>query len=221
MATTDARGHTVPEATDHPTRQGWVLDPLMTVRDATPVANTTERAQLIVDLAAHSPSIVPSTTEPVFVWRANAVAWHKLEVTEDGTTWRPVYPTPVTTVVTSGSSSTSGTTELVLASSGAVTYDGNTKVRFSFAWYNVVQTVATDFFLIKFYDGPTAGSGTLLAQALLQPALNSGSGTFWIDNTPSAGSHTFTARLVRSSGSGTAALSAASTAPATLSVGPI
>lgn len=90
MPTTDLRGHTVPVAGDHPSRTAWVLNPLMTVRDPIPVADVTARAAKIVALAGASPAVVPSTANPVFVFRADAPAGAQLEFTTNGSTWYTV-----------------------------------------------------------------------------------------------------------------------------------
>jgi hypothetical protein len=87
-----------------------------------------------------------------------------------------------------------------------------------FSWYNVTLTVATDSFKILLYDGPTAGSGTNVAQWLLTIAANGGSGVTRAILTPSAASHTYTARLVRNSGTGTATLIGSAVTPAVISV---
>lgn len=121
-------------------------------------------------------------------------------------------------VVTSNSANTSGTTELVLASAPAITADGSTQVVVEFDWYNITLGTPTDVFLVKLYDGPTAGSGTQIGQWLLNVNTNGGSGHMKRTVTPSAGSHTYTARLVRSAGTGTAQLFATATAPAEISV---
>ena len=87
---TDLRGHTVPAAGDAPSRAA-LLSLGLTVRDPIPVANTTTRAALIVSLAAATPAVVPSTSNPVYVNRADAAVGAELEVTTDGTTWRTIY----------------------------------------------------------------------------------------------------------------------------------
>lgn len=122
------------------------------------------------------------------------------------------------TTVSASVGPTSATTELVVASAPAVTLDGTTQVEVMFNWYNVTYTVATDSFLMRLYDGPTAGSGTQVAQWLLAIAANGGSGNIRAILTPSAASHTYTARLFRSAGTGTATLVATATTPATISV---
>lgn len=87
---TDARGHTVPAAADHPTRQA-LLTAMLSVKDPIPVADSTARATLISTLAALSPAIVPSTSNPVFVFRADAATGANVEYTTDGSTWRAIY----------------------------------------------------------------------------------------------------------------------------------
>ena len=87
---TDLRGHTVPAAGDNPSRAA-LTTLAMSVRDPIPVANATARAALIVSLAAASPAVVPSTSNPVFVFRADATAGGQLEVTVDGTNWRTCW----------------------------------------------------------------------------------------------------------------------------------
>lgn len=83
---TDARAHTVPAATDHPTRQA-LLTALLSVRDPIPVASTSARASLLVTLAALSPAITPSTSNPIIVFRADAAAGLEHEYTTDGSNW--------------------------------------------------------------------------------------------------------------------------------------
>lgn len=127
----------------------------------------------------------------------------------------------LSSTVTTNQGPTSATTELVLATSPAFTADGSTLVEIVFSWYAIAQTVSTDVFLVKLYDGTTPGSGTQLAQWLNSAAgatTSMGSGFIRAFITPSAGSHTYTARLVRSSGTGTATLTAFSTAPAVISL---
>lgn len=82
----DVRGHTVPAGDDAPSRAA-LLQLALSIGDPIPVANATARAQKLVDLAAEG--IVPSTSTPVFFWRADAQPGSELEVTTDGTTFRP------------------------------------------------------------------------------------------------------------------------------------
>ncbi len=82
----DATGHYVPASTDAPARSAF--DKFSrSLRDPVPVADTAARTALLVTLAAASPSVVPSTSSPIFVFRADAGAGRELEYTIDGTTW--------------------------------------------------------------------------------------------------------------------------------------
>jgi hypothetical protein len=84
---TDARGHYVPAASDHPSRDAWVLKVALSIKDPIPVTNTTTRAALITTLGALSPAITASTSNPIFVFRADAPAGRQVEFTVDGTNW--------------------------------------------------------------------------------------------------------------------------------------
>lgn len=75
---TDARGHTVPAAADHPQRQN-LLDMALSVNDPVMVADTTARTSVASALAA---SI--SASRPLIVYRADAARY---ESTIDGTNW--------------------------------------------------------------------------------------------------------------------------------------
>lgn len=123
--------------------------------------------------------------------------------------------------ITASVGPTSSTTELVVASQ-AVSLDGSTLVEIAFTWYNINKTIAGDTFDVYLYDGPTAGSGTLLAHWIAPGAAVSstviGSGSIRSIITPSAGAHTYTARIARTAGSGTATMSASATNVATLSI---
>ena len=88
MSIKDARGHDVPgelEAPDY--RDTNRLS--ASINDFVPVANVTERAQLLADLAAQNPPYIPSPTRPLIVSRADAPASNRLEV-NDGAGFRSV-----------------------------------------------------------------------------------------------------------------------------------
>lgn len=85
MTTTDVRGHTVPTSTEHPSRQGWVLSPLLSVKDPIVVTSTTDRTTKLSDLAAAG--ITPSLTNPIIFFRSNGYDGRQLEYTTDGTTF--------------------------------------------------------------------------------------------------------------------------------------
>lgn len=84
---TDARGHTVPAATDAPKRAD-ILALGLSINDPIVVANTTARAQALTDLAAES--IVPSSASPLFFFRVDAGIGRQLEYTTDGTTFESI-----------------------------------------------------------------------------------------------------------------------------------
>lgn len=76
---TDARGHTVPASTDHPSRSELTALSL-SILDIVPVADTTARA-------AAATALSPTTSKPLVVARADAASELLLEVTTDGSTW--------------------------------------------------------------------------------------------------------------------------------------
>jgi len=77
-----ARKHTVPAEGETP-RFEAINELGASINDIVPVANTTERAQLLADLGW-----APSAARPLYVHRADTSA--ALEYTTDGTNWRPV-----------------------------------------------------------------------------------------------------------------------------------
>jgi hypothetical protein len=94
---TDARGHTVPAATDHPSRQ-TLLNLMRTTRDITPVTNTAARAAVPTAMTAEGLSV--AVTNPLMVARADARPDSLLEFTTDGSTWRYVPLSTLTTAWT-------------------------------------------------------------------------------------------------------------------------
>jgi len=144
-------------------------------------------------------------------------------LTYNGARWktpgRNVAPQSVHVTTTQGP--TSGTTELVVATLAAFTPDGSTEIELVFNWNRVTFSVGTDTFLMRLYDGPTAGSGTLLIDSLIIQGSGStepGAGSVRWRGTPSNASHTYTARIVRNSGTGTATLSLTGTREALFTV---
>lgn len=95
-----ARKHTVPAEGETP-RFEAINELGASVNDFIPVANVTERAQVIANLtAAGAP---PSTARPVFVWRADAPTAVPVEFTTDGTTWTALAAQQSADVTTFGS----------------------------------------------------------------------------------------------------------------------
>lgn len=96
---TSARNHTVPAPLETPRRQA-INDALASVNDIVPVANVTERAQLLADLGW-----TPSAARPLVISRADAPSGAQFEYTVGETSgstvlWRtwsgesaPVVPT--------------------------------------------------------------------------------------------------------------------------------
>jgi hypothetical protein len=79
---TDVREHTAPAGGEQPHRRA-INDLSLSIKDPIPVANTTARAQKLVDLAGEG--ITPSAANPVFFFRADAGAGRQLEFTINGT----------------------------------------------------------------------------------------------------------------------------------------
>lgn len=103
-----------------------------------------------------------------------------------------------------------------VCTSPAITFDGATKVEVEFNWYNIVKSVATDVVVVQLFDGATQIGSFLLNTQV----VNGGSGAVRAILTPTAGSHTFTAKVLRSSGTGTAQMAVNSTQPSILSITP-
>lgn len=92
---TDARGHTVPAGDDEPKRSD-LTGLSLSVNDAIPVANATERATKLAELAGLADPIVPAAGAPLFFFRADAGEGLELEYTIDGTTFNTVPASPST-----------------------------------------------------------------------------------------------------------------------------
>ena len=126
----------------------------------------------------------------------------------------PTIPAVSSSTVTN--SAAISTVETTLLTLPAITGDGAAKVTLQFSWYAFTQTVTTDKFALRIYD-----AATLIATCLLvgpDDASRAG-GTFVAGPvTPTVGSHTYTVRIQRLSGTGTSALSAGATYPATFSL---
>jgi hypothetical protein len=88
---TDARGHTVPAASDVPSRN-TLLTIAKTTRDITPVTNTTTRGTAVTAMTAEGLAV--ATTNPLLVLRADAPSNGQLELTKDGTNWLTVEALP-------------------------------------------------------------------------------------------------------------------------------
>lgn len=130
--------------------------------------------------------------------------------------WYDVDPAGVARLLTTkstvsvnrtSSTTTSGTTELTIDTTGTFVADGLMEVEVTWSAYNMVKTVNTDSFFLRLYDG------AVLIRELFIPASSGTSvGTVPISKvlTPSAGNHTFSVRVVRNSGTGTMTVEATS-----------
>ncbi|MDA8440542.1 MAG: hypothetical protein M0Z51_17010 [Propionibacterium sp.] len=103
---TDLRGHTVPANTGHPARSD-VTNLGLSVRDPIPVPNATARSALIVSLG--SVGITASTSNPIYVFRADAPAGRELEYTVNGTTWTAIPAGPYLMYTTTATTAADGT----------------------------------------------------------------------------------------------------------------
>lgn len=85
---TNARGHVTPDGLDVSVSRGTIFDAFgNSIRDIPSVANTTARAQLVSDLTDEGQA--PSSTKPLYVYRADAPGLHRIEYTSDGSVWVP------------------------------------------------------------------------------------------------------------------------------------
>lgn len=104
---TDARGHTVPASSDHPSRAAWVLTPLLSVRDPIPVASATAQATLVSTLSGLG--VTASTSNPIYTFRADAPAGRELEYTVNGSAWKALVVGAYAIYATSTTCASDGT----------------------------------------------------------------------------------------------------------------
>jgi len=88
MPTTNARKHKIPAGGEQTTNRKTIFEDWgNSIRDVIPVANVTERNQVVAALA--SAGETASAARPIVVLRADARGLHRIEYTTDGTTWLP------------------------------------------------------------------------------------------------------------------------------------
>lgn len=88
MPTNNARKHVIPSGADQSINRATIFEAFgNSIRDVVPVANATERAQVVSALTTKGET--PSASKPLVVLRADAPGLHRLEYTLDGTTWLP------------------------------------------------------------------------------------------------------------------------------------
>lgn len=86
MPTTNLRKHTIPSGADKSFNRATIFEAFgNSIHDIVPVANTTERAQLVAALNAKGAG--PTAANPLVVHRADAPGLHRIEYSADGTVW--------------------------------------------------------------------------------------------------------------------------------------
>lgn len=166
---TDARGHTVPASTDHPSRAALTALSL-SIRDAIPVASATARAALITTLSGLG--ITASVSNPIRVWRADAPVGAQEEITVNGTNWAALptmaSPTAYTPALTAS------TTNPTLGTTGSL----------DTGEFSRVGKVTTGWFTYQFGSaGMSAGSGTYYMSLPVPAAVSTTTpiiGTAWL-----------------------------------------
>lgn len=82
----NARKHVTPDGSDVSVGRATIFDQFgQSISDVVPVANTTDRAQVVADLTAEGHG--PTASRPLVVIRADAPGLHRIEYTYDGTTF--------------------------------------------------------------------------------------------------------------------------------------
>jgi len=122
--------------------------------------------------------------------------------------------TPLTTGGT-----TSGTTELTIITAPAVTIaQTNRRIKVSFSCRGYSSATANDVYIIRIKEGATTFNEQIVVITTTATTLSTGNVFHaWIDS-PTAASHTYSATIQRSSGTGTATVAASATAPINLAV---
>lgn len=88
MPTQNLRKHVIPSGADKSFNRATIFESFgNSIHDVVPVANTTERSQLVT--AMTNKGVGPSATNPLVVQRGDAPGLHRIEYTTDGTVWIP------------------------------------------------------------------------------------------------------------------------------------
>lgn len=133
--------------------------------------------------------------------------YHALRVFDGGaSTWRTIYENAIDSNVSISSSSTSGTTELVVATAGSASVIDPAAGEINFTFRSLNKTVAGDVFALRFYD-TTGGGNSLLAEWLLISSTGSTQGGTFSWPVTWGSTQAVDARLVRTSGTGTGTFS--------------
>ncbi len=189
-----------------------------------PASATTVADAVIDDLRSYvcavgGLTVCTSSTRPANVYTGFAIfETDKLRVMVwNGSAWaepsKTIPSVSATVVATVGP--TSGTTELDIVTAPAITADGSTPVKISVAWNSVTASAAGDVYEIHIKEGATQLQNTRIK---LQATSAEAGGSTFVVVTPSAGSHTYKATIVRVNGTGTAQMAAGATQPITIAV---
>ncbi len=179
-------------------------------RTAFPVANVTARAAYITALAALTPAVVPSSSAPVRVWRADAPVGAQEEITTDGSTWVAVSVLAAALVAQTTSAVGSITTaDVTLVTSPTVTGNGVKRFRIV-ATSGTISAIGGDIVVLKIKaDGTAIRSG--LVTAISNGTIDTA--TLTITHVPAAGTHTYTYTAARVAGTGTESVPATAVEP--------
>ncbi|WP_261165760.1 hypothetical protein [Microbacterium sp. Marseille-Q6965] len=84
----NSRKHTIPSGADQSVSRATIFESFgNSIHDVIPVANATERAQVVANLTAEGAG--PSAANPIVVVRADAPGLHRVEYSYDGSLWIP------------------------------------------------------------------------------------------------------------------------------------
>lgn len=84
----NARKHTIPAGADKSFNRAMLFETFgNSINDVIPVANATDRAQVVSDLAAKG--VGPTAADPLVVIRGDAPGLHRVEYSYDGSVWLP------------------------------------------------------------------------------------------------------------------------------------
>lgn len=110
------------------------------------------------------------------------------------------------------------TVETTLSSLPSLAFDGTTYVKISFSWYYMLSSVAGDNFFLTIKANGTGIATFLLYSASVSSLVMINGSSVFVTDLPDAGNTTYTATLLRNSGTGTATLKCNANTPATLLV---
>lgn len=165
----DPRKHEAFGADETPSRAAFNRLSL-SIRDVVPVANTTERGQVLADLTGAG--FPPSVSNPLYVHRADANPSERLEVCDNGTAFRRVVPLiqhgvasmPANTLAAGAATSNGGTVVLPVQMPTAA-YDVQVSLRSAQSGTahlvpRVTSVSATGFIIFVYNTGSSSTSWT-------------------------------------------------------------